>query len=46
MDHHAKFEKDRTILTWLNHRKELTVSDGRTEGQTYGPTLIIEKLRF
>ena len=41
-NHHAKFEIDRTILSSLNKRKKLSVTDGRADG----PTLIIEKLRF
>ncbi len=31
MNHHARFEIDRTILTSLNERKELTVTDGQTD---------------
>ena len=38
LNHPAKFKINMTILTCLNKRKELTVTDGRT--------LIIEKLPF
>ena len=55
MNHPAKFETNRTILTYLNYRNELTVTDEHTDRQTDGRTdrlwtdgltLIIEKLRF
>ncbi len=38
----AKFEIDTETLTCLNKRSKLSVSDGGT----YGPTLIVEKLRL
>ena len=42
MNNPWKFELDRSILTCLNYRNDLTVSYRRTDGLT----LIVEKLRF
>ena len=36
MNHPAKFETNRTILTYLNYRNELTVTDEHTDRQTDG----------
>ena len=43
-NHHAKFEIDRTILTYLNQRKELTVTDGRTD-PNYRKFLLLTRIR-
>ena len=42
MNQHAKIKIDRTIVTCLHLRKELTVTDE----WTYGPTLIMKSLAF
>ena len=38
MNHPAKFVTNRTILTYLNYRNELTVTDGNTDRQMDGWT--------
>ena len=41
-NYHSKFEIDRTIITWINLRQEVS----HTDGQTGELTLIIEKFCF